>query len=215
MFLKNLVLAHLFLVGQVFTSFLLLFCSQAFLLILVGSLPIHFTFDTRCAVVHQLILVLNFADALTLAYALCSLRLFDLLLSHCCLFAPLRIIVILLFFLMFGEVNHPLLLLHNLIEPLDLKLFGRAGPVVGLESLNFLDALIVADCLADNVLVPPILGAVLSHLQLNLERVERVNNILVDGIVFTIMARLNRLLALYHFILAGASPEVLVVELLL
>ena len=169
MLLQDLVLAHLFLVGQRLSRFLALLRPQAHLLVLVGGLPTHFTFDTRYTIIQKLILVLNFANALALANALRPLCLFDFLLRRCCLLASLRIVVLLFLFLLLGEVDHSLLLLHDFAEPLDFELLCRACAVASLEALDLFDTLIVIDCLADDVLVTPVFGTVRSHLQLDFE----------------------------------------------
>ena len=79
--------------------------------------------------------------------ALRSLRLLKLLRIGYSFVIFLRIMVLFLLFLHLSEFHHSLLLLHDLIESIDFKLFLRAS-ALSLGDLNLIDAFVVVLCLS-------------------------------------------------------------------
>ena len=79
--------------------------------------------------------------------ALRSLRLLQLLCIGYSFVIFLRIMVLFLLLLHLGEFHHSLLLLHDLVQSIDFKLFLRAS-ALSLGDLNLIDAFVVVLCLS-------------------------------------------------------------------
>ena len=131
---------------KILANLLLFLGTQASCFSFIGNLTTYLVLKCIRSLIRDLVLVINLALSLDLLSALCSLRLLQLLRIGYSLIVFLRIIVLFLLLLHLCEFHHSLLLLHDLIQSIDFKLFLRAS-ALSFSDLNLFDAFVVILCL--------------------------------------------------------------------
>ena len=145
-------------------------------LLLVSDISVQTLLDRGCPLLADGFLGVLLASDLDLHSFLGFFRLLNFLRDLLGPFLALCVRKLLFLLLEFRKLRYFLLLLNHFVHALQLKLFSGARPRAHIDAFDFINPLVEVLSLSLQVLVLPVFRAVLTNLEFDLERVERLHD---------------------------------------